>query len=250
MTIEPNEGDRPSLLQLGRWHTGESPDAAAALAAVSPSARATLTEMEAARAKIRPFDASSLRARAARVDVAPAPTPRAANRPWLAVVALLAAVVVATLLIPRPSPTEELPEAGVRFRGGGVQVYTLDGRALAPWDGEAVRPGDVLGFKVDGTDRRGVVLLSVDGAGQVSVLWPEGDAPAEPLRGDGLVALPGTLTLDDAPGPEVFVAVYDQGRDDAVQRAQQVFASEGANGLLRWAESERSVDAVLVPRAP
>jgi len=257
MNLPVNEGQHPSRLELDRLHTGELTDAEAEAlrARVGDREQAHLDAVEAARGQVRPFDAAAIRARASSSVEAPPATPEPANRPiwiWVAPVLLAAAVLVA-FLMPRPEGTgvhapQDPSAPDIRFRGGDVQLFIADRGTLIPWEGEALGEGDVVGFRVDATDHDQVVLLSIDGEGHVSVLWPEGDALYEPLRGEGQVPLPGTLTLDDAPGPETFLAVYDTPAPDAVARARHVHAREGGEGLLRWADAEDLVDAVQVER--
>jgi len=258
MNLPINEGQHPSRLELDRYHTGEleAAEAEALEAQLGEREQAHLAEVESARQQVRPFDAAALRARARGSAAQPAPsTPAPANRPWMWVAPLLlAAAVLLAVLVPRggagtgtTAPSDpDVPD--IRFRGGDVQLFVADGGHLVPWDGEALFEGDVIGFRVDATNHDHVVVVSVDGEGHASVLWPEGDALYEPLRGDGQVPLPGTLTLDDAPGPETFVAVYDTPAPDALARARHVHRQEGAQGLLRWADAEALVDAVQVER--
>ncbi len=258
MKLPINEGQHPSRLELDRYHTGElDPAEAEALAArLGERERAHLADVESARGQVRLFDPAALRARARGSAAQAAPsTPTPANRPWMWVAPLLlAAAVLLAVLVPlggegtgTTAPTDpDVPD--IRFRGGDVQLFVADRGHLAPWGGEALFEGDVIGLRVDATDHDHVVVVSVDGEGRASVLWPEGDALYEPLRGEGQVPLPGTLTLDDAPGPETFLAIYDTPAPDALARARHVHRQEGAEGLLRWAKAESLVDAVQVER--
>jgi hypothetical protein len=247
MNLHPNDGDRPSLLQLGRLASGELDDAEAdALRArLDDQGRATLAEIEAARHQVRPFDATALRQRAA--DAQPAPSvPAPANRAWLgAFVALAAALLVGLAVALAPS----VPPADITFRSGdALSAYVLDGRQLVPWEGQALGDGATVGFQVGATGHRGVVLLSVDPSGAVTTFWPEhGDAP-EPLRGDGMVALPGTVVLDAQQGREVFVAVFDHDVPTAEAKVAQAHELGGVDGLLRWADDAEGVAAIAIVR--
>ncbi len=258
--MNTNEGQMPSRLELDRYHTGElSPDEREALEArIGEREQAHLDAVEEARSQVRPFDAAALRARAGAptsVVEEPPALPSPANRPaWMwAAPLLLAAAAVLLFLVPRPQGSGSVAPSDpaapdIRFRGGEVQLFVADRGRLVAWAGEPLGDGDVVGFRVNATDHDHVVLLSVDGEGHTTVLWPEGDALFEPLRGSGQVPLPGTLTLDDAPGPETFLAVYDTPAPDALARARVVHEREGHDGLLRWAEAESLVDAVQVDR--
>lgn len=246
MDLNVNEGTHPSRFELGRYAAGELTDAQRAdvEARLDDAGRAWLAEIEAAGASLPAFDATALRARA---GVAAAP---ANNTRWFVLLAVLAAVLLGVVLVSGPdTPAEVDPNyVGVRGAAPALELHVYQDGALRPWDGRAVGAGDRIGFKVDATGRRGVVLLSVDGDGQVSVFWPEaGDAP-EPLRGDGVVPLPGSLTLDGATGPEVFLAVFDRSPAEARAQAASAWQSGGSEGLVGWARSADHVDAVVVER--
>lgn len=251
--MEPNPGHRPSKLALDRLATGEaSPDEQERIEArIDDSARAHLAALDAAKRDLPPLDTGALRRRAAALPpdpvVAAPDVPRPANRQAFGAFLVLLVAAMALFMLADPFAARET--ADVRFRGGEeLRLFELQGRKLFAWDGSPVGQDDVLGFKVVAAGRRGVVVLSVDGSGHVSVFWPEdGDAP-EPVEGDGLVALPGTVRLDDAPGPEVFVAVFDRTVSEAKAELEHTFQSGGAEGVLDWAEGAPHVDAVEVPR--
>lgn len=256
MDLNVNDGTRPSKLELSRYATGElSPDEASALEArLDEDGRAWLSEIDDAAASLPRFDAAALRARAGQAvsEAPPAPVP-ANNRAFYGVFLLLAAAVLGFVLVGAPgvdetSPTVDPDYIGVRGSRTALEVHVWEGGALAPWSGRAVGEGDRLGFQVDATGHDGVVLLSVDGDGQVSVYWPaSGDAP-EPLPRDGVVKLPGSLTLDGARGPEVFLAVFDRTPAEARDVAQRTWQSGGHEGLVAWSAASDHVDAVVMER--
>lgn len=250
MDLNVNEGSRPSKLDLGRYAAGElsAEEAAAVEANLDDEGQAWLEAIEEARGSLPRFDAAALRARAGGTEVAAQPAP-ANNRAWYGVLALLAAALVAVVGLGLRSQGSVAVDPGyVGVRGGGLEVRVWEEGALQPWSGRAVGEGDRLGFSVDGTGHEGVVLLSVDGSGQVSVYWPaQGDAP-EPLPRDGQVRLPGSLTLDGAPGPEVFLAVYDQTATEARDAAARTWQSGGPAALSEWAAQSPNVQAVVMER--
>jgi hypothetical protein len=249
-----NDGSRPSRFTLGRYAAGElvgDEKAAVEAALADPAVRAELDAIEATRAVTPAFDFAAIRGRfeevppAAVVEVTPAPAP--ANRVrWLApLVALAAAALIAVRLWPTPDDGD-----GLRVRGDGtVLAYELDGDVLIPYAGRPLAAGDVVGFKVRPGDFRGVVLVSVDGDGLASVLYPaEGNSP-ERIPGDGhTVELPGTITLDDAPGPEVIVAVFDRTVQDALEDAADRYEAGGRDALVAWGRDAHDVDTVVLER--
>lgn len=250
--MTPNDGTRPSRLLLDRFLTGELDDPSLVTDRLDAAARAHLARVQATKSDVRPLDVAALRRRAAQIPHVAAPVeplPAPANRTrawklWMAPILLLAAAsLLVALPLTRPAPVDP---TYIGVRGGArLEVFQADGALLRPWSGEAVGAGDVLGFKVFGS-AQGAVLLGVDGTGVLSVYWPEhGDDP-EPLPADG--ALPGTLVLDDAPGPEIFVVVLDTPVGQARADAQAALQEGGPDGLLAWARSHPLADAVLLER--
>jgi len=258
MTLPVNEGDRPSRLELARYATAELDDEARAAVeawlADHPEGRQWLESLERARDQVAPFDADAIRARAARAEPDAAPAiPSPANRPslaqWLTPLIAVAAVALFALL-PGRVGTDRVDGPDIVFRGGAtLQVHHLVGDRLQPYRGEPVGQGDVLGFKLEPGGHSGVVVLSVDGAGAVTVLYPDhGTAPERLVRDTGLIALPGSVILDAAPGPEVFVAVFDEQVGSARHEVEHAWQAGGADAVQEWAAAHPAADAVLVER--
>jgi len=184
---------------------------------------------------------------------AAAPSPTPANDPqgfrWMGPIALVFAAAVALVVgVPRLTRTDP-PD--VLFRGGEqLTVYEVHGDAQSPYEpGRALGEGDVVGFGITTAGHDSVVLVSIDGTGQLAWFFPQavGGAPV-PLETEGVVALPQSITLDGAPGPEVFVAVFDQTPAEAAAEVERAYAEGGHEGLVRWAETTPGVDAVEVTR--
>jgi hypothetical protein len=227
MEFRPNEGDRLSKLAIARRAVGE------VAGDVPPEAAAELAD---AARKVRPFDAAAIRARA---QVAPAPP--ANNTRWYAGLAAVAAAFLGVFLVATP----DAPVIGVRG-GQRLALYTLDGDRLAAWDGGALHAGDVVGVRVRPGDSEGVVVLSVDGTGTATVFWPAPGAGMETVPSGGWTELPGTVTLDGAPGPEVFVAVFDLPADEVEDAAAAAWKQGGAEGVRTWGDA--AGDAIVVDR--
>ncbi|MFT4624312.1 MAG: hypothetical protein ACI8PZ_002971 [Myxococcota bacterium] len=241
MLPTPNPGDRPSHLELDRLATGElSPTERAALEA--RLTRASHDHLaEAREASAPPLDLAAVRARASTLHAAAAEPP--ANRPWAWLSAL--AVAAAALLVLVPLALTPEPEWDGLRGGGGLDLFEVRGGSAVPYDGAPLAAGAALGLQVHRGGHDGVVVLSVDGAGEVSVYWPESGTAPRPLSEPS--ARLGTVVLDDAPGPEVFFAVYDTSVPAARAAARAAWEQGGVVGLRAWAESG-AVERVEVPR--
>jgi len=150
-----------------------------------------------------------------------------------ALVACAAAAVVATLLV--TAGVGESPALD-RLKGmTDLQAALLrDGKVVHVEPGLVARPGDEIQFRVDTADFGHVIVLGVDGTGEVSVYQPQdgGDSVAvEPGAGR---TLDPAFRLDDAPGPEVYVALF----------TAEPFASRDAAAMVRTWVDDGGVDAV------
>lgn len=260
--IAPNDGTRPSRLALDRYATGElEGEARSALeASMGERERRHLDAVEATRAQMPPIDLAAIRRRAE----APAPANddrgfRALRRGYglLAAVAVAAAALVAVALGTDGTPGSGT--GGVRIRGAeAIEIYQVVGDEVHPYGGEtALGESDVIGFRLTNPGHFvggphpghcGVVLLSVDGRGTVSVFYPaEGEEP-ELLPTDGTFNLPDTVILDGAPGPEIFVAVFDTPVSEATAELERRFEDGGARAVEAWAERAPGVVSARVIR--
>jgi len=133
-----------------------------------------------------------------------------------------------------------LPGAGEREIGAGGDprgikgitelnaALNRDGDVSEVTDGTRVRAGDELQFSVDMATYDHLVVVGIDGTGDVTVYLPaDGGAslPVEP--GAGRVIGRG-FRLDDAPGPEVFVAFLTD---------EPIDARDAAGQVRRWARA-------------
>jgi hypothetical protein len=87
----------------------------------------------------------------------------------------------------------------------GDETFTLG-------DGDEVRPGDDLRFRVLGGAARGayVQVGSVDGSGAYASFYPQGEGDVSVARPPAGQPLPGSIRLDDAPGPERVLVVLSE----------------------------------------
>lgn len=230
MTWTPNDGRRPSRLDLDRRVTGETSTDTFDVSAHRTAVEAT---------PVPPLDLAALRARAAALEDAPAP--RAANRSWALWLAPVLALAAALLLVFRVGPQN-------RIKGDvDLGFYVLRAGEVLPGDPRATfREGDRLQFTYRAGTYDRVVLLSVDGDGRLTVFYPDaGETPVPIVPGDRHV-LEGSIILDDAPGPETFLAFF--GPDWTVSRAREAagdaWDAGGAEGLVRLAEDGPDVAAL------
>ena len=122
---------------------------------------------------------------------------------WSLSTAAVAAGV--TFLAWPPAPSNDY--VGVKGSGAlGLAVYTVDGTGAPVLldDGAKVSPAAALRFRVKPSRPCHLWLLSVDGKGTVSRLFPP--TGASPLIATE-TTLPGGATLDGVVGPERLVAV-------------------------------------------
>lgn len=100
----------------------------------------------------------------------------------------------------------------VRLKGGtefGVYVKRAGEdapRPLAP--GAKVRAGDVLRFHYRPPREGWLLLVSMDGKGQLTVFHPYQGSAAARVAGGTLSVLEESIELDEAPGPERLAAIF------------------------------------------
>jgi hypothetical protein len=237
-----NDGSRRSRLELA-----ESTDGSAEWRALQAEIAAT---------PVPPFDFDAITARAFTVSDPPPPSldlgapASARSQPsrrsavrWFGVALAAAAALLVMLKLPGD------PE-GNRVKGEvDLGFYVL--RDGAPYPGDPslpVRSGDRLQFTYMSGAADRMVLVGLDGTGRAQTFYPDdGDPPVLITPGQRHV-LPGSILLDDAEGPEVFVAGFgDAGLDAAAVRseAEATWREGGVDGLKAWAEREPAI-AILV----
>jgi hypothetical protein len=253
-----NSGDRPSHLALGRYVTGELSDAEAGdvenWLATHPEGQAYLKGLESSRNHTAPFDATALRTRSnAERDLGPSvATPKPANPAWRPIGLLFAAALVTLLTLPNLVGTTEAPSGpesnDVMLRGGpSLQIWREKPGGIGEYEGGPMGEGETLGFKVDGSSHRSAIILSVDGRGAISVFSTNSDDSPFPVT-PGIQELQLSAILDDAPGPEVFVAAFDREPDVLRDELRQTWQRGGADAVQAWAKVHPDLYAVRVER--
>jgi hypothetical protein len=185
---------------------GRSPDDIAA--AVAASNREILAELPA------PQAAAEIRQRAARAAAAARPARRRGIL-LMGVPLALAGGLALTQLMWRPAhPNEgavsrvENPEIIIAKDNPDPRLYVYRHRAGSNQrlnDGASARRGDLVQLAYGGAGYG--VVLSIDGAGKVTLHWPEKTAGNAPVVKAGENRVPSAYELDDAPGFERFFLV-------------------------------------------
>ena len=224
-----------SRLVLARQATGEIPSDGA-----DP---AFLAALEAEKARTPAFDWEALNARVARLDrgnVVSGPST------WWRVARVAApvlALAAAALLYVRAPSNRLKGDADLGF-------YLLRDGEVLPGDPDAVyHAGDRLQFTYRGPYDR-LVLLSIDGNGTLTVFYPEYGETGVPLVPGERHVLEGSIQLDDAPGPEVFLGFFGDSWTVTEARAfaEDAWRDGGADELVHAAEEEPTLVALPLER--
>ena len=232
-----NDGSRPSKLDKGQALTGESEEP------VDPTFQREVAE---AAETLEAFDWEILRKRAARLEDEEEAyrAPEAASKPWWRIAWLVPtmAAAFALLLYVQPDPT-------VRAKGDvDLEFMVLDDGNIRPGvEGETLQSGDQIQFTYRAPGLDSLVLLSIDGEGSLTVFHPsQGEEPVAIIPGDKHV-LDGSIILDDAPGPEVYVAVFGVGSvDEATELARAAFDAGRHDALERLEDEDPAVATVRI----
>ena len=96
--------------------------------------------------------------------------------------------------------------------------------------GAVLAPGDAVRFVVEPAGHRYLLVVSLDGAGKVSVYHPFDGAESAPLAATARVEVPGSIVLDRAPGPERIVAVFSDAPLSAAAVGQRLAAAAPGSG--------------------
>ena len=224
---------------LERYALGEVTDAERARAEADPDLPAQLAALRDSDGEIRVAYPPAAMARRIRARRSPEP------RRWRLPAAVgLAAAAAAALWLGSPRGGPDGPDDGHRARGlqASLEVWrqTPDGaEQLAP--GAEVRAGDLLQLSVVRGDEPYGWVVSVDGAGAVTV---HAGGPLAPGRTD----LPTAYRLDDAPAFEHFFLVTDDAplaRSDVEAAAAAVAARRDPDAPL-VVPGARTVDVLVV----
>jgi hypothetical protein len=132
---------------------------------------------------------------------------RTSLRSWLVPFAGLAAAAIAAVVVFRLPGAPEAPDADYVGTKGGLALAVFvrnDTGAAAVADGAQVPAAAWVRFKVQPAKECRLWIASVDGAGQVSRLYP---LSGEAARVSGATEVPASVHLDGVAGPERIYAV-------------------------------------------
>jgi hypothetical protein len=177
-----------------------------------------------------------------KLELAGKPAPSRSFIPWLLMPTMVAAAALVWVVVrDDESPTlathVEIIDDGepeqTRIKGGVEPHLVIDRRTSAGHErlaaDQVVRSGDLLQVSYVPAGRRHGVIISIDGAGSVTLHHPEGTG-ASPTLGEGAeIPLAHSYELDDAPGFERFVFVTRDGQPpavDEVMRAAEKIAED------------------------
>lgn len=218
-TTDCASDQRLTLLQLGELSPTEAEQLAAHLAGCPRCARAQAT----LEANVASFEATRP-AQWARLlqQLPPAPAlaspsdgpRRRARSRWLLPALAAAALIAAGLLVALVGPFGGPPAPDVRFKGSlGIEIVAKRKEIqFAVGQQTVVQPGDALRFIVTTEVPGYLSVFSVDGTGRVSPFYPATPPQRAPaglrIEQAGQRVLPGSIILDDAPGPERIVVAF------------------------------------------
>ena len=241
MSFDINDGSRKSLLDKGRDLTGETD---------GPEDVAFAREVGDAAEHVVGFDWEILKKRAARLEGEEQAyrAPESTKPPWWRVVWLVPvmAAAFALMLFVRPEPTN-------RAKGDvELEFMVLDQGEIRPGvEGEPLHAGDQIQFTYRAPGLDTLVLLSIDGSGTLTVFHPnQGDTPLSIIPGEKHV-LDGSIILDDAPGPEVFVAVFGPGSvEEATELANDAFDAGSHDAVEALDTTDPAIATVRINKSP
>lgn len=168
-----------------------------------------------------------------------------------------AAVLIALAALPLLRGGDEAGDAAVplAIRLKGAEAHLLlhrktdeGGERLR--DGALARQHDQIQFQYQAAGQAYGLILSIDGAAQVTRHFPEEGSGAAPLQQAGVVSLAFAYELDDAPGWErfYFITAADPFEVDAVMSAaDKLAAALGSSPEVGAVAAGPAADSLEVP---
>jgi hypothetical protein len=121
------------------------------------------------------------------------------------------------------------PDIGVKGGAGLVVAARRGDRVFPVRPGEPIHPGDQIRFVLERVRHPFVLIASVDGAGRANVYVPYEGSASLAVHASDRIEIPGSIIIDDSPGPErLFALISRRPLDAAGVRA--ALASIGRRG--------------------
>ncbi|MFT5586128.1 MAG: hypothetical protein ACI9VR_003725 [Cognaticolwellia sp.] len=244
-----NEGQRPSRVDLARQATAELP----------PTPELGAFQAQVAEAQGMPaFDWETLSKRAVQLEeeenaslTSQVKQPALAwYKRWQLWAPALAFAAVLIGLVPLLNPPDG---PATRLKGDTELRFLLDGPDgfASGTPGQDLHPGDRIQFTFRAPLQQSIVLVGIDGTGSSAQYWPEeGDIPLSIPSENGLQLLSGSLELDTAPGPEVFVAVFGAGSvSEALELVGEAYDA-GGHLAVQALRDQPGVSTLRVEKVP
>jgi hypothetical protein len=145
------------------------------------------------------------------------------------------------------APADDVADIALKG-GGGLLAYVRQGTSIKRLENGAVlAPGDALRFAVDVGANNNILIAGVDGSGKANAYFPYGQWQGAALPAGARFEVPGSIVLDDSPGPErIFAFLSKQPLDGAAIRTRlETLARLGAQAIRATSDvdvagSERS----------
>jgi hypothetical protein len=226
LAIPPGDpGKHPDALALHRYHLGQlEPEPADAIARHLAGCDRCQNDLGALEGDHRRFEREVFPLTRDAVEA------RGTRRwRWPHLVPLVGALAAAAFLLVLPRPA---PEPDLRAKGGGAMaVFVARGDAVVSVeDGKTpLRAGDRIRFVLWPSGQRYAVIGSIDGAGRATVYFPFEGKESAPLPDGPRVEVPGSIVLDDSPGPERVFAILS-GRPVATATVTEALRTLGRRG--------------------
>ena len=156
------------------------------------------------------------------------PSPHRWRRRWTIALAPLACGLVLLIFWGRGTspisvmpPADDIADIAIKG-GGGLLAYVRHGTKIARLENGAVlEKGDALRFAIDAGTNKHILLAGVDGSGKATAYFPYGQWQGAALPAGARFEVPGSIVLDDSPGPErIFTFLSGQPLDGAAIRTR------------------------------
>ncbi len=159
---------------------------------------------------------------------------------WIATPTLALAGLMVMLML-RPQPRTEDGELGIK--GGPLfSTFVRHAGKVAPLGNHAtLHAGDELRFVAVSSDLPYLLVCSLDGAGHPSVYYPFGGAASGHIATQTRVELPGSVILDESPGPERLFALFSKAPIPAAD------ATRALTTIVESRQTIRTTNKLAVP---